>query len=153
MDTEDEKIIIEEIKPIINGMGYELVEVKVGKSKNLDDITVVIYKEGGVSLNNCADVSRNIKLQLELLEEFENISLKVASPGIDRVIRKKEEYRIFKGKGIKVLLMETSDWTGGIIENFHEDKLLLKSKDKMIDIDINRVKKAKLDYTEEVKNR
>jgi len=153
MSTEDERRIIEEIKPIINGMGYELVEVKVGKSKKLDNITVIIYKKGGVSLNDCANVSRNIKLQLDVIDEFEHIRLQVASPGIDRVIKDRQEYQIFKGKGVKVLLMEKSDWTGGIIENFSGDKLILKSKDKMIDIGINQIKKAKLDYAEEVKNK
>jgi ribosome maturation factor RimP len=147
------KIIEEEIKPIITGLGYSLVEVKLGKSKNLNDITIVIYKKGGVSLNNCVEVTKHIKPQLDSLDDFENIALKVTSPGIDRKIKEKYEYEIFKGKGVKILLQQDSDWIGGVITAASYEKLILKCQDKLIEIDTDHIKKAKLDYAEEVRNK
>ena len=153
MESSDTGLVRETIKPLISAMGYALVEVKLGRTRHLDDITVVIYKPGGVNLQDCADVSRQIKPRLELLDELDNITLKVTSPGVDRVIKDVAEYGIFKGRGVKLLLQDQSEWTGGIIEELSGHTLSLQCQTGMIDIDINYVRKAKLDYTEEVRNR
>jgi ribosome maturation factor RimP len=145
--------IIQEISPVIEGMGYQLVELKLGRSKKLDDITVVIYKAAGISLDDCTRVSRNILPRLELLDNLENLALKVTSPGITRVFKGINEYRIFIGKGVKVLLADTGEWIGGIIHSVTENILTIIKDDKEMNINFDNIKKAKLDYTEEVGNK
>ena len=44
------------VKPIVEGLGMELVEVEFAKTKQGDALTVFIDKEGGVSLNDCEAV-------------------------------------------------------------------------------------------------
>jgi len=153
MESEETRIIKEEVKPIITGLGYSLLELKLEKSKKLTDIAIVIYKQGGVSLGHCSEVSRNIKPRIDLIESLGTVRLKVSSPGTDRVIKDKQEYEIFIGKGIKILLIDQSEWIGGIIDTVNNGTLSLRQQTKKIEIDINNIKKAKLDYVQEVKNK
>jgi ribosome maturation factor RimP len=139
----------DEVKPIINGMGFKIVELKLGLSHNLCHISVVVYSRNGVGINDCSAISKNILPRLELIEELDNITLEVTSPGIDRQIKSKEEYYIFKNKGIKLLLDGDSEWTGGLISEMKENKLFLLKGKEIIEIDMDSIKKAKLDYTQE----
>ena len=139
----------DELKPVINGMGFDIVEIKVGLSHKLCHISVVVYSSSGVGVNDCSAISRNILPRLELMEELENITLEVTSPGIDRQLKSKEEYSIFTGRGIKILPANADDYTGGIISGVEGNKLFLKREKEIIEIDMDSIKKAKLDYSQE----
>ncbi len=141
--------IIEEVEPIISGLGFKLIEVKLGLSHNLNHISIVIYSKGGVGVNDCSIISRNILPRLELIEELDNISLEVSSPGLDRQIKTKEEYNIFVGKGVKLLVIDSLDWIFGMISETREHSVVLSTKKGIIEIDMNNIKKAKLDYKQE----
>lgn len=130
-------------------MGFEVVEVKLGLSHKLSHISIVVYNKNGVGINDCSSISRNILPRLELIEELDNITLEVTSPGIDRQIKSKEEYDIFVGRGIKLLLIDSSEWTGGIISEVKNNKLFLLKEKEIIEIEMNSIKKAKLDYSQE----
>ena len=141
--------IIEEVEPIIDGMGFKLVEVKLGLSHKLSHISIVIYSKDGVGVNDCSGVSKNILPRLELIEELDNISLEVSSPGLGRQIKTKEEYNIFIGKGIKLLLIDSLDWIFGIISEVRGNIIILSTKKGIIEIEMKNIKKAKLDYKQE----
>jgi len=71
------------IKPIVEGAGYKLVKVELGFQNRTQVFTVTIDKEGGVSVEDCAAVSRLID---PILDEKDLIKRKyflvVSSPGI-----------------------------------------------------------------------
>jgi len=141
--------IREEVEPIINGMGFKIVEIKLGLSHRLNHVSIVIYGKKGVGVNDCSGISRNILPRLELIDELDNISLEVTSPGISRQIKSKEEYDIFADKGIKLLLIDSPEWISGIITGTKENSLFLSAEKGIIEIDMNNIKKAKLDYSQE----
>lgn len=151
MVDSDIKIVHDKVATSIEEMGFDLVEIRAGRSKKLLDITIVIYKKDGVSIDDCTGVSRFVYEKIEDLEGFENVALKVTSPGIDRVIRDAKEYKIFEGRGVKLLLGET--WTGGMITGCDDEILQLETKSGMKEINIKNIKKAKLDYVEEVRKK
>jgi ribosome maturation factor RimP len=60
---------------------------------------------GGVSLEDCADVSRDISTALDEVDVVTHAySLEVSSPGLDRKIRSSGDFRRFRGKSARVKL-------------------------------------------------
>lgn len=82
------------VKPIVEGLGMELVEVEFAKTKQGDALTVFIDKEGGVSLNDCEAVHNAIDAPLDELDPTQGkpYTLNVSSPGIDRPFKSDRDY-------------------------------------------------------------
>lgn len=142
--------ILKDIKPIVSGLGFDIVELKIGRAKKEIHITVVIYKSDGIGINDCTLVSKTIQPRIELFDEIERFILRVTSPGIDRVIKTGEEFRIFKNRGVKILLSGSNEWIGGIIREAGDTSFSLVTKEGIMKIDYTTIKKSKLDYTEEI---
>ena len=82
MELEEE--IENTIGPIIKKMGYKLIKVKLGFQNRDKVLTITIDKEGGVSVEDCAKVSRAIAPILDGKEIIKNdYILIVSSPGIE----------------------------------------------------------------------
>ncbi|OZI36505.1 ribosome maturation factor RimP [Bordetella genomosp. 1] len=84
------------------GMDIELVDVERAA---LGLLRVTIDREGGVRIEDCEQVSR----QLSRVFEVENIDykrLEVGSPGIDRPLRNEAEFRRFVGERVEIKLRE-----------------------------------------------
>jgi ribosome maturation factor RimP len=144
-DLED--TIEEEIQPIVEGMGFFLVELKVGFSHNLVHVTVVVYRTDDMGIDDLTSLTRNLRPRLDLIDGLDNVSLTVASPGIDRIIKSRKEYSIFKGRGIKVLLLGESEWQGGTIDEADQEFITLAGRDGIEKIDLASIQKARLDNT------
>ena len=90
------------VKPIVEGLGMELVEVLFAKTKEGDALTVFIDKEGGVSLNDCEAVHNAIDAPLDDLDPTDGkpYTLNVSSPGLDRPFKTDRDFA--KHIGFKV---------------------------------------------------
>ena len=86
--------VTELVKPIVEGLGMELVEVLFAKTKEGDALTVFIDKEGGVSLNDCEAVHNAIDAPLDELDPTEGkpYTLNVSSPGLDRPFKTDRDF-------------------------------------------------------------
>jgi ribosome maturation factor RimP len=74
-----EKLIKEEIE----NLGYQLKKIEVKQKGRAKELIITIDKEGGVSVEDCARVSRRIDPILEKADLFESRwYLTVSSPGI-----------------------------------------------------------------------
>lgn len=86
-------------------MDVELVDVERAA---LGLLRVTIDKAGGVRIEDCEQVSR----QLSRVYEVENIDykrLEVGSPGVDRPLRTEAELRRFAGERIEIKLRQPLD--------------------------------------------
>lgn len=94
--------VTELVKPIVEGLGMELVEVMFAKTKEGDALTVFIDKEGGVSLNDCEAVHNAIDAPLDDLDPTDGkpYTLNVSSPGLDRPFKTDRDFA--KHIGFKV---------------------------------------------------
>lgn len=94
--------VTELVKPIVEGLGMELVEVLFAKTKEGDALTVFIDKEGGVSLNDCEAVHNAIDAPLDDLDPTDGkpYTLNVSSPGLDRPFKTDRDF--VKHIGFKV---------------------------------------------------
>lgn len=91
------------IETTVVGLGYELVDIEMsprGRTVRVF-IDVLPGKEGGVDVEDCAKVSN----QLSRVFEVENIDfdrLEISSPGLDRVVKKAEDFERFAGQDIQI---------------------------------------------------
>jgi len=146
-----EKKILDDLEPVLQSMGIELVEVNAAVVKKIFNIRLVIFREEGIALKDCEGVHKVVQPRFELLLESRDIALEITSPGIDRKIKGNREYRIFKGKSIRVLLEDESEWISGRISEADAETLTLSAQDGDRRIQLNTIRKAKLDHTMEAR--
>ena len=87
------------VQPVVVGMGYELVDVQASNGGRL--LRLFIDKPGGVGLEDCAAVSRQLSRVFEV-EGIDYERLEVSSPGLDRPLRKGADFARFVGHKAEV---------------------------------------------------
>lgn len=94
-------------QPILDSMGIELVDIEFGRVGRDAVLRLFIDKEGGIMLDDCANVSRELSLILDVEDVIAcNYSLEVSSPGLDRPLKKTSDYQRFSGRLIKIRTYE-----------------------------------------------
>jgi ribosome maturation factor RimP len=66
------------------------------------------------------------------------------------VLKSRREYTVFLGRGVRILAAGYPDWIGGILDRVDEECLYLRENGRTHGIRFEDVKKAKLDYSQEV---
>ena len=90
------------------GMGFELVDARAsGGGRHL---SIFIDRPGGITVDHCAEVSRQLSRVLEV-EGIDYDRLEVSSPGLDRPLRKPADFTRFAGSKVDVK-MRTRDESG-----------------------------------------
>lgn len=84
-------------------MGFECVEFQQSNRGRL--LRVFIDKPGGVSVDDCASVSRQLT-RVFAVERVEYDRLEVSSPGLDRPLRKASDFQRFAGQRVEVRMRE-----------------------------------------------
>lgn len=89
-------------------LGIGLVDLEYKREGRDMVVRVFLEKEGGIMLDDCADVSRQLSDILDV-EDFmpEHYTLEVSSPGICRPLKKNADYQRFVGHLIKVKTFDT----------------------------------------------
>ncbi len=136
------------VAPVVEGMGYSIVELKSRIVQRQLHVALVVHREPGVSLEDCSQIFRTIQPRLEMANSSRDISLEVSSPGISRRLKSADELLVFKGRGIKYLLDEESDWHTGIIGQANADSVSILQEDHTEEISLSRIKRIKLDDTQ-----
>lgn len=102
--------VTELVTPIADGMGLEVVEVTYKKCYDGMNLTVVIDKDGGVTIDDCERLHRAIDQPLDELDPIEcAYTLNVSSPGIDRPLTLPRDYKRNLDKDISVRLYKPLD--------------------------------------------
>lgn len=98
------------ITPILDSMGFELVDVEFVKEGGAWYLRSYIDKEGGITINDCEAVSRlfNEKLDEEDFIE-ESYIMEVSSPGLGRPLKKEKDYRRSMGKELEIRTYKAID--------------------------------------------
>lgn len=143
--------IIEDLEPVLKAMGIALVEANAAVVKQVFNIRLVIFREEGISVNDCEEVHKVIRPRLDLILDDRDMSLEITSPGIDRRIKSAREYAIFKGKYVRILPEDDNEWISGRIAESDGKVLVLEIDDKQESFSLDNVRKGKLDYTMEAR--
>lgn len=138
------------ILPIVKEMGLELVDVEYMQDGGYWYLRIFIEKpEGNVTLENCATLSNRIDEDVDKIIP-EKFFLEVSSPGIERPLKKIEDFTRFKGEIIKVALkhkLEDSKNFTGTLKDVSEDTIfLVLSEEKILEIPFKEIKKSNIVY-------
>jgi len=146
------------ITPIVDSMALELVDLEFKREGRDWFLRIFIDKVGGVTLDDCADLSREVDTVLEVAD-FIHVAyrLEVSSPGLDRPLKKPADFERFKGERVKLKTYEKldPDQRGydrktfvGQLQGFKDDRVQLLQLDKkggLIELALTDIALAHLD--------
>jgi ribosome maturation factor RimP len=93
------------LEPGVMALGFELVDVEVAGQGSRTTLRVYIDGPEGVTVDDCADVSRQLSAILDVEDPMPGqYLLEVSSPGLDRPLVKPADFRRFIGEEVKVQL-------------------------------------------------
>jgi len=136
MENETENSVIENIlhmaEPLLADKNMELVDLEFRKEGVGKVLRLFIDKTGGVTVEDCANISRELSTLMDVNEIIEEkYVLEVSSPGLRRPLKKIDDFKKFKGK---LVLIKTKE----PIENRKVFKGYLKdTNDEGIEMDID----------------
>ena len=88
---------------ILGFEGMELVHLEMKREPGGLLLRLYIDKEGGVTLDDCAKVSRQLSAQLDVEDPIEErYTLEVSSPGLDRPLVSEGDFARFAGRRIRL---------------------------------------------------
>ncbi|MDT7536472.1 MAG: ribosome maturation factor RimP [Actinomycetota bacterium] len=110
----------EVLAPVVEQTGADLENVDVSKAGKRSVVRVVVDRDGGVSMDDVADVSRAVSDALDALDEAEpgmlgpSYVLEVTSPGVDRPLTLPRHWRRNVGRLVTVVPTDGPNVTGRI---------------------------------------
>jgi len=91
--------LLEIVEPTLEGLGFEVIDVQASNHGRL--LRIFIDKPGGITVDDCADVSRHLT-QFLAVEGVDYDRLEVSSPGLDRPLKKPADYLRFSGQKAEI---------------------------------------------------
>ncbi len=133
---------------LLESEGMELVHLEYLREKSGRVLRIFMDKPGGVTLDDCVYISRQMGDILDVeMEEDVRYRLEVSSPGTDRPLGKKEDFVRFKGFEARIKTEKPVDGQKnfrGMLQGMTEDCVKLKLEDKTADIPYGWIIKAHL---------
>lgn len=92
------------LKPTIESMGFEYWGVEYISAGRHSTLRLFVDKEeGGITVDDCADISRQVSAIMDVEDPISSAYLlEVSSPGMDRQLFKPEQFARYKGKTVQV---------------------------------------------------
>ena len=118
------------VGPEVAATGYDLEDLTVAAAGSRSVVRVVVDKDGGVTLDDIADVSRTVGDVLDRLDETDpellaaTYVLEVSSPGVDRPLTEPRHWRRNVRRLVTATLREGAPVTGRVVAADDEGVLL-----------------------------
>ena len=133
------------VEPVVAGMGYELVDLQAANGGRM--LRLFIDKPGGIGIDDCAAVSRQLSRVLEV-EGVNYERLEVSSPGLDRPLRHRADFVRFAGHKADVR-MRTPDATGrrrfvGVLRGAEGSRVNIELEGRLVGLELGDVERARL---------
>ena len=134
--------ILQILEPIASNMGLDLEDVEIKSAGKNSIVQVSIDKDGGINLDEVAQISNQISEALDAKEVLgeKPYTFEVGSPGIDRALTLPRHWRRNNGRLVKINFGSNSE-IGRIIES-DDEKVSLEVKGKTRSINFDKIDKA-----------
>ena len=124
-----EQNLQEMLQGAVEDLGCELWGIECQRAGRFMTVRLFIDKEGGVTVDDCADVSRQVSAILDVEDLIaDKYNLEVSSPGLDRPLFTLSQFERYIGQDIAVHLripvMERRKWQGKL-ERIENDMVIL----------------------------
>jgi ribosome maturation factor RimP len=118
------------VTPVIEGLGFEMVRLRVmsGKTRTLQ--IMADRPEGGIEVQDCADISTAVSAVLDVEDPLEDAyTLEVSSPGIDRPLTRLKDFAVWEGYEARLETNELIDGRRrfrGALAGVEDDEVLIE---------------------------
>lgn len=156
--TAIDRRLAEIVAPVIEGLGFELVRIRLmgGKTRTLQ--IMADRPEGGIEVADCARISTAVSAVLDVEDPIEdNYVLEVSSPGIDRPLTRLKDFGMWEGFEARIETTELIDGRRrfkGLLAGTEGDEVLIEIEegDEMVTIGLkfDWLADAKLILTDEL---
>jgi ribosome maturation factor RimP len=135
------------VQGVIKENHAELISIELKPYKNNMLIRFLVDKAKGITVEECARLSRGIEERIEEEGMFsQGYTLEVASPGLDRLLRNQKDFNRLIGKTV-VMTYDTGnnhiEKIEGVIESADEADIQINVSGKKQRIMYENIKKAK----------
>ena len=127
------------LTPIVESRGFELVDVEYVREAGCWYLRGYIDKPGGITVNDCEDVSRAFS---DILDEKDFIEdsyiMEISSPGLDRPLKKEKDFKRSLGKSVECKLYKAINKQKefeGILKDFTEDTVTIETEGNELVLD------------------
>lgn len=105
-----------------------VVEVIISTKKIPGRVLIVIDGDHGITIDDCADLSRIVSKELDERAYFRegNYLLEVSTPGLDHPLKLKRQYRKNTGRRLKVVSKETT--LEGKLKDVTDERIVLEQE-------------------------
>jgi ribosome maturation factor RimP len=132
------------LEKTVGGLGYELVDLELANGGRL--MRLFIDKAGGVNVEDCAMVSNHLT-RLLVVESVDYDRLEVSSPGLDRPLKRPQDFARFVGERAQVkvrLPLNGRRRFVGKLQNVGEVGIELEVDGELVSIGFSDIDKARL---------
>ena len=134
------------IEKLVTQLGYELVDFE---TVNGDQILRIYIDKGDlIDIEDCTKVSNHVNNVLNVETDYDYERLEVSSPGLDRVIKKLNDFDRLKGQKIKIktrFAIENRKNFKGTLSGIKGESIMIEIDNESLLIDFENIDKARLD--------
>jgi ribosome maturation factor RimP len=132
------------LETTLAGLGYELVDLdRSGRGRLL---RIFIDKPGGINVDDCAAVSHHL-MRVLAVENIAYDRLEVSSPGLDRLLKKEQDFVRFAGHKARVRVRIPINGQRNFVGVLREVKsgiVQLDVEGRLLSLDLSNLEKARL---------
>ena len=132
---------------ILESQQIDLVDIELKGRSGSQVLSIYVDIDGGISLDQCVDLSRQISDLLDTRNLFAGrYRLEVSSPGVDRPLKTVRDFTRNLGRKVKVISKDKDEekTISGIIDQADEKSLFVQQDSARIAIDISKILVAKI---------
>lgn len=146
--TDVAKRLEEFLEPVAKDHGFELVAVEQSGGRHTPVIRVLLDRAGGLNLDAICEANQWVSDAIDEADPFSGpFTLEVSSPGVDRPLRKPEDFTRFAGETVtlkaKLADSKRMTWTGELL-GMEGDDVLVSIDDERVSIPFESIQKARL---------
>jgi ribosome maturation factor RimP len=135
-------------EPVVNGMGFDLIEIEHFPNPKHGVLRLYIDKPGGVVIEDCSDVSQQISALIDVEEPISGqFNLEVSSPGLDRPLRRVKDFQRFVGSQVKLKTIMPLDGQRnfkGRMLSADENSVVIETDTEELSVPMNAIEKARI---------
>ena len=134
------------IEKLVTQLGYELVDFETVNGGQI--LRIYIDKGDLIDIEDCTRVSNHVNNVLSVETDYDYERLEVSSPGLDRVIKKLNDFDRFKGQKVKIktrFAIENRKNFKGILSGTKSESIMIEVDNESFLIEFDNIDKARLD--------
>lgn len=137
------------VEETVEAMAFEAVGVEFHTAGRHSLLRIYIDKPEGVTIDDCADVSRQVSAVLDVEDPISGqYTLEVSSPGLDRPLFRESDFERFTGRDVKIRTMAPIDgrkrFKGRLLGIEEGGRVIIEMEGERIELDFDSIHDARL---------